>query len=349
MKKSILMGVIIGTTTLSSTLYAQDVPACTDCMVNLTPQGIMGDHLHKPGEYMLSYTFMRMEMEGNRDGTTTLSPDEVITFPNPNPGPANLRVVPTEMTMDMHMLGGMMGITDKLTGMVMVNYLDNSMDHITYNMGGTQIGTFTTKSEGFGDTKIGGLYSLLKEGPHALNAKLNISLPTGSIDEEDDVLTPMGTTPTLRMPYAMQLGSGTYDLEPGLTYVHYTDTWSYGAAYNGRLHLGRNSEGYSRGDWHEVSSWLGYQFDETLGVSTSLKARHESQIDGSDDQIAAPVQTADPDNYGGEKIHLGLQAGWKFYQQNTVKAGVSVPLYQDLNGPQLEDDYSFSLRWQNSF
>jgi hypothetical protein len=349
MKTVFLWAPLMAVTLFTSTTNAQDALACTDCIVNLTPQGVMGDHLHKPGEYMLSYSFMRMEMEGNRNGTATLSPEEVIAFPNPFAPPANLRVVPTEMTMDMHMIGGMAGITDKLTGMVMVNYLDNSMDHITFNMAGTRIGNFTTKSEGFGDTKVGGIYSLTKDGANSLNAKLNLSLPTGSIKEEDDVLTPMGTRPTLRMPYAMQLGSGTYDLEPGLTYVHYTDTWSHGAAYKSRLHLGRNSQGYSRGDWHKISAWTGYQINPTLGVSASLSARHESRIDGRDDQISAPVQTANPDNYGGEKIHFGLQGGWKFYEQNTIKAGVTIPLYQNLNGPQMEDDYSFSLRWQNSF
>jgi len=67
----------------------------------------------------------------------------------------------------MHMLGGMISITDWLTGMVMVNYLDSKMDHLTFNGAGTaRIGTFTTKSSGFGDTEIGGIASLYKNGVH---------------------------------------------------------------------------------------------------------------------------------------------------------------------------------------
>jgi hypothetical protein len=350
MKKLHLSALACAMLLASTSVMAQDVPACTDCHVNLTPKGVMGDHLHKPGEYMLSYSFMRMEMDGNRNGTNKLTPQQVITFANPNAGPANLRVVPTEMTMDMHMVGGMVGITDWLTGMVMVNYLDNSMDHITFNMPGTaQIGTFTTESSGFGDTEIAGIMSLYKDGAHGVNATMGLSLPTGSIDEQDDVLAPNGTTPTLRLPYMMQLGSGTYDLKPRLTYTYLTNDWTYGAEYNARIHMGRNDEGYTRGDWHAVSTWAGYQFDEALGVSTSLSAKTEGKIDGADTQIAAPVQTADPDNYGGEKIHWGLNGAWKFHDQQTVKASLSIPLYQDLNGPQMEGDYSFSLRWQNSF
>ena len=40
------------------------------------PIGVMGDHLHKKGEFMLSYRFMNMKMEDNRDGTNDLSVSE---------------------------------------------------------------------------------------------------------------------------------------------------------------------------------------------------------------------------------------------------------------------------------
>ena len=350
--KTILFTALVGATALTSIATPmaadQSVPACTYCHVSVTPRGVMGDHLHKPGEYMLSYTYMRMDMGGNRIGTDSLSPSEVITHTSVTGG--SLRVVPTEMTMGMHMIGGMAGITDWLTGMIMVPYLDNKMDHITYNMMGTaQIGTFTTESSGLGDIEVAGIASLLKDGQHSVNGGLGISLPTGSIDETDDVLAPSGMRPTFRLPYAMQLGTGTYDLKPRVTYTYLSDAWVFGGSYSARLHLGRNDEGYTRGDWHEVTGWVGYQFDETLGVSTSLTARTEDKIDGQDTAITAPVQTANPDYYGGEKIKLGLDGAWKFYKQNTIKAGVSVPLYQDLNGPQMEDDYAFNLRFETAF
>ena len=48
---------------------------------------------------MFSYQFMRMKMDGNRDGTDELSPAQVRE--------QGFAVVPTEMTMDMHMLEAM--------------------------------------------------------------------------------------------------------------------------------------------------------------------------------------------------------------------------------------------------
>ncbi|PCH99618.1 MAG: alpha-amylase [Alphaproteobacteria bacterium] len=359
MKKILLTTVAAATLISATSTMAQDHSTMNMSVghhsdhesVSLAPIGVTGDHLHAKGDWMIGYSFMNMEMKGNRNGLTDdLTPEEVITFNNPHAGPANLRVVPTEMTMKMHMLGGMYGLTDDLTLMVMATVHDNSMNHTTFNMPGTaRIGTFTTNSTGLGDTQVAGMFSILDDENHTLNGRIGVSLPTGSIDEVDDVLTPMNTTPTLRLPYAMQLGSGTYDFMPGLTYTYGHGDWSFGSAYGGRIHMGRNNEGYTRGDWHELNSWVGYKASETLGFSANIKGKTEEMIKGQDTDITAPVQTADPENYGGQKIHLGLNAGYKFLEENTVKASFFVPVYQNLNGPQLEDDYSFAVRFERNF
>lgn len=366
--KKILLTTVAAATLLSTQAMAQDHSAMDHSQmdhsmhnmtmagnmhhggVNIAPNGVMGDHLHAKGDWMVSYNFMQMNMEDNRNGTNDLSLTDVLTFPNANAGPANLRVVPTKMTMDMHMLGGMVGVTDSITVMVMANYLNNEMDHVTYNMAGNaEVGRFTTNSKGFGDTQVAALFSLWEQGSHKLNGQIGLSLPTGSIEEEDSVLTPMNTRPTLRMPYAMQLGSGTYDVMPGLTYTGQSGDWSYGTAYSARIHTGRNDEGYTRGNWHALNSWVGYHFTPAFGLSMNVKAKTEADIDGKDTQIAAPVQSADPKNYGGEKIHLGFNVGYKFAGENTIKTSVELPVYQNLNGPQLQDDYNFAVRFQRGF
>ncbi len=123
------------------------------------PIGVMGEHMHKKGEGMLSYRAMRMEMDGNRIGSDSVSPETIATtVPNRFFGrpmqPPTLRVVPTRMTMDMHMFGMMYAPTNNLTLMAMVNYIEKEMDHVTFRgpRGTTRRGTFTTKSEGIGDT-----------------------------------------------------------------------------------------------------------------------------------------------------------------------------------------------------
>lgn len=106
------------------------------------PIGVMGVHLMRPGEVMLSYRYMSMAMDGNRTGT-----DSVNT---PLPG---YMVSPLSMDMDMHMFTAMYAPSRKLTMMVTLPYASVSMDHLV-NMSGAN---FTTESAGVGDVKLGQL------------------------------------------------------------------------------------------------------------------------------------------------------------------------------------------------
>ena len=115
--------------------------------IDHAPIGVMADHTHDRGEWMLSYRVMQMEMQGSRDGTSPISPEETVTsVANPfagQPGqPPTLRVVPTEMSMTMHMLGVMYAPTERVTLMAMFNVIDQEMDHTTFlgGMGTTELG-----------------------------------------------------------------------------------------------------------------------------------------------------------------------------------------------------------------
>ncbi|MGJ8668894.1 MAG: hypothetical protein ACSHXK_05320 [Oceanococcus sp.] len=309
------------------------------------PIGVMGDHLHKKGEWMLSYRYMRMQMEDNYNGTDKQSNDSIATsepnrFANPPMMPPTLRVVPTDMSMDMHMLGGMYAPSDAVTMMLMLPYIEKSMDHITYQggMGTNQLGGFTTETSGFGDAKLSALIRLCGCAGELTHATIGASFPTGSIDERDEILTPMNMRPSPVLPYPMQLGSGTYDLLTGLTHNRRIEAWSLGAQYAGTWRLGRNSEEYSLGDIHALSVWTSYQFQPVLSVSLRLKGQYQGKIDGMDARIMAPVQSADPDRQGGKRIDAGLGlnlAGQDGLRGHRLALEFLLPLYQDLNGPQL--------------
>ncbi len=320
------------------------------------PIGVMGDHMHKAGEFMLSYRFMRMDMEGNRIGTDEVSPEQIVTtVANPHAGPPTLRVVPLDMTTDMHMFGAMYAPTDWLTLMGMGSYLKKEMDHVTFQgmMGTTRLGEFTTKTSGIGDTRLSGLIGIYDDAMHHVHLNAGISLPTGSIDETDDVLAPTGMRPVLTLPYPMQLGSGTYDLLPGITYSGKTDKFAWGAQYAGTVRIGDNDANYALGDQHEVTAWGGYLWTSALRTTVRLKGRTIGRIDGMDARITAPVQTADPNNQGGERIDLSFginlagQSG--FLRGHRIAFEIGTPIHQDLNGPQMETDFFFLIGWQFAF
>lgn len=323
------------------------------------PVGVMGDHMHDQGEFMLSYRFMHMDMQGNRTGTTSMDADTIVTsIPNRFFGrptqPSTLRIVPTRMRMQMHMFGAMYAPTRWLTLMAMGMYVEKEMDHITY-MGGkgtARRGNFKVKTDGIGDTRLSGLIRINDDGIHSFHLNAGISFPTGSNTKTHEVLTPLGTRPTVRVPYAMQMGSGTYDLMPGITYNGHLDQWYWGGQYMGTFRTG-DDNGYSLGDRHTLSAWLNYQWQPFVSTALRLQFDTLGTIDGMDPMIAGPVQTADPGNYGGDELKLNLginlmgQSGGLAGQRLAVEA--SVPLYRDLNGPQMETDWTVMAGWQYAF
>ena len=326
------------------------------------PIGVMADHRHKKGEVMLSYRYMNMDMDGSRDGTTSLSPETIATtVANPFAGqtgqPPTLRVVPTSMTMEMHMAGAMYGVTDRLTVLAMGSYVSKSMDHTTFQggMGTDVLGEFTTESEGFGDTTLGAIYGL-DDGTnprHQLNLNLAISLPTGSITETDEVLAPNGATPTLRLPYPMQIGTGTYDLKPGMTYRDSNGKVGWGGQAMFVIPLGKNSEGYRRSARTELTAWVSYEPENWVSLSSRVKHSNQGEIVGQDAEIVAPVQTADPANQGGNVTELlfgvNLLGQTGALKGHRLALEYGIPLHRDLNGPQLETDSMVTVGWQKAF
>ncbi len=328
------------------------------------PIGVMGDHSHDAGEIMFSYRFMHMDMGGSRIGTDTITPDQTVTtVPNRFFGapmqPPTLRIVPTDMRMDMHMFGAMYAPTDWVTLMAMGSYVAKEMDHVTYQggMGTTVLGGFTTDPQGFGDTTVGALFPLSKDddnmgGDHEIVARAAVSLPTGSTTQTDQILTPMGGTPTVRLPYPMQLGSGTYDLKPAITYRGNEGALGWGAQYNATIRLGDNDRGYALGDIHEATAWISYEPAHWISFSGRVAARTTGAVEGIDPNIVGPVQTANPDFHGGERIDLffGVTlAAQGDLDGQRLAIEVGAPVHQDLNGPQMDTNWTLTVGWQGTF
>ena len=299
------------------------------------PIGVMGDHLMREGEIMLSYRYMNMDMEGNRTGTDRV--DVPLT---------DYMVSPTSMTMDMHMLGAMYAPSDRLTLAVMLPFTSISMDHIR-NMDGL---AFTTESSGIGDVKLAALYGLYARPGRDLIFNFAISAPTGSIDETDD--TPMMAN--AHLPYPMQLGSGTWDIIPGLTWVQLYDSWSWGAQGLYTLRTGSNDNGYTLGNKLNLSAWVAKKVAQSTSLSFRLNGLDWDNIDGSDNKLLlmpGMVPTADPNLRGGTRVDalVGINFVTPGLKSLRLAAEAGAPVYQDLDGPQLETDLVFTLGAQFTF
>ena len=308
------------------------------------PIGVKGDHLHKAEEWMFSYRYVQMNMKGNLDGSNSRSAAE-ITGTMMSPGP--YMVAPLKMSMEMHMLGAMYAPNNTITFMAMLPFVNKEMDLVT-RMGAE----FTTKTSGLGDLKVGALLDAFYSADrhHRIHVNLGLSLPTGSIDERDD-------TPAMakaKLPYGMQLGSGSYDLLPGLTYQAYSVNYNWGAQVLATIRTDNNDNGYRLANRYEASVWIARSWLSSL--SSSLRLSHTSwgNIKGSDPDLnPMMVPTADTSAQGGERTDIAVGVNYLFergaLKGQRLAVEYSAPVYQKLDGPQMEMQNAITLGWQYAF
>ncbi len=316
------------------------------------PISVMGDHTHDAGEFMLSFRHMRMEMNDlYKADDRRLPPNLMQAY--------SYAMMPTSMTMEMEMLGGMYAPTDSTTLMFMLPYIENNMDMLMA-MPGAMSGVTTgadmpmemaansvsvkssMKSSGIGDLKLGVLHNLYDEAGRRVHLNMAVSVPTGSIDEEGDN--------NQQLPYRMQLGSGTYDLLPGITYAAQYEGFSWGAQAQATFRLDKNDNDYRLGNRFLGQAWIQKPVYRYVAVSARLAWEKWGNINGEDEQLN-PMMTplADPGMQGGSRSSAGLGASAVLPAGNRLALEYNKVLEQNLDGPQLGVDDSLMLAWQFSF
>ncbi len=286
--------------------------------------------MHEAGEWMFSYRYMFMNMDGLRQGRDNISAARALT--------QGYMMAPEDMQMQMHMLGAMYAPSDNLTLMAMVNYISNDMKMVNAMGMHSEM-----SSEGFGDLSIGALFRLYESEASRLHAGISVIAPTGSTDETGAMM--MGMMPrTMTLPYGMQLGSGTWGLKPSLTYLGQEGGFSWGAQATAAIYLGENDNDYRLGNRIEGSLWAGYQFTESFSTTMRLSAQSWGSINGEHDEIMNPMMSTltDTANSGGQKVDAFIGAAYQF-SAFTVSAEFGQTLWQDLEGTQLGYDWSLNL------
>lgn len=323
------------------------------CEADQTPAGIMISHVHEKGEFMLSYRFMPMGMSGMQDGTSSVSDDVVFQ---------KYLMSSSTMRMDMHMLMGMYGITSQLTAMAMVHYNVNSMamtmmpgtEH-THVMNGVVMEDeqvdMTMRTSGFGDTKLYLLYGLLNSMQHHVAAAAGLSMPTGNIYEKGD---DKSMYPNQRYPYAMQLGSGTWDLLPCVSYLYQQGKFAASTQVSAVIRTGQNSVGYTLGNEISSNTWVAFRFLKAVSASLRLEATSAGTIKGKDKTLYSYTEpSANPKNYGGERVVAYAGASYLFQRgiltNNKLSLEYGTPFYQNLNGPQMPVQFVLNASWSYVF
>ena len=325
-----------------STVYAHE--ASVSKPDDHAPLGVSGDHLHKKGSFMIGYKFDRKSSDGLLDGTKEVSPADIV-----NSG--RYGEIHTDMTMDMHMLDIMYGVTDDLTLMVMPQYMQMDMTHFTTHGGGHQ---HAHKTEGFGDTQVVALYSLVNQnhsnGSHKLHANLGVSVPTGAYNEtfrdHHNTLYPM--------PYDMQFGTGTYDPIVGLTYTGTSGDWSWGAQTLNEIRVYENDDNWRAGNKYNLTFWGARNITDFASLSLRLDGEARDDVSGRHPNLPiTAIGGANPDETGYRRVDANV--GLNFLVPTGVLAGnrlgveFGMPVYVRTDGAQLKRDYRVTAGWQYAF
>lgn len=311
--------------------------------MDMNSVAVLDGHQHKAGMWMFSYSYMNSLMQNNYSGITKVSDQSIFE---------KYIMSPINMRMDIHMLTGMYGVSNKLSLMVMLNYnyrnMDMKMLSGQMNMGmGSPSMTMKSTSRGLGDTKVSSRYNLVSTKGHSLTADVGLSLPTGSINKtEKDDLTRYGE----KQVYMMQTGSGTFDLLPGITYSYRKTTYTLGAQATAVIHPYYNRQGYKLGNEFSVSAWSAYEWLKNTSVYLRLNYNMSGQIQGADPGISTPLEpAADTKNYGGSLLKGFFGMAYFFHDgflKNTkIAAEFGLPVYQNFNGIQIATSYNSMISW----
>jgi len=340
-----------------NTAYAQPTP------VDLTELGLeeilampivaTGDEsepveLTSRNRFRFGYEYVQARFEHYQDGTDRLSVADVFA--------AGFPVVPARITQEAHLFKIGYQLNDRTSLNLQVPYIRQS----TFHFGDTsrlapQFGEFTIDTQGLGDTLLSTSYVVWTRGRHALVLDGGFSFPTGAIDMLGR--TPRNANQDTLVPYTMQLGSGTVDFKPAITYIGSSDWLEWGTRAQGTVRLGKNYRDYSLSDRFALRNWVTLTTYKTFQPSLRLATEIWTQIHGADTDLFVPTPTGpftpapvtDPELFGGEKVSVGFGVRIPFrkgfLRGQSVDLDASVPVYQSLNGPQPGEEWRFGISW----
>ena len=113
--------------------------------------------------------------------------------------------------------------------------------------------------------------------------------------------------------------------------------------------IGKNYRGYSVSHDFRVNTWLSQLLTDNLAISARLENRWLTNFNGADPQSPNGVISTNVESFrGGYTLNLGLGV-MALYEGHLLNVELVPRLYQDVNGIQLETDWSLIASWSKGF
>lgn len=316
------------------------------------PAGVMFAHMmNSADDIMVGYRYMYANQSGGMyQGRHAAGDSAVLNYAC---GTTSCISRPTEMGMHMHMLDLMYAPTDWLNLMLMPQLMDMNMslEQLPGAVAETAHGS-GHESHGLGDTLMVAMVKVFDAPGHHVHAGVGVSAPSGDVDV---TLDGRDEPDSELQDYGMQLGSGTWDFKPSLTYTGQIGDWSWGAQLSGTKRLqDRNPSGYALGDMFQATAWGGYSVSTWLSATLRGIYTDQGKIRGAFNRISSSGATVDsPANYGGKFWDVGFGLNLNVPDGAMAGHNFSVewqqPVADKFNGFQLEREGVLSATWNYAF
>ncbi|WP_077340711.1 transporter [Pseudocolwellia agarivorans] len=298
--------------------------------IDVFPGTVLDTHIHQKNDMMFALYQSYSEMDSLGRETKNISINDTLS---------QYMVSPTHMSMRMTMFHAMYAYSDNLTFAFMTHFMDMSMKHVT-----RMKQEFTTQSQGIGDSAIT-LNYLFNESHNGKNHWImhtSFIIPTGSIDEK-------GTTPLgyVQLPYAMQLGQGSYQLKLGMDYTLSQQNYIVSANFFAQSPINTNEANYKVGDSFSANLTYLYSLTNIMSLDAHINYMWQNSISGFDERLNSNiVPTANTNNYGGKNLNINVGVSWLLPYRNKISVSYVKPIWQNIRGIQLQKNEQINLSWE---
>jgi len=280
----------------------------------------------------IAYSWERIQSRGLRVGNDHVSPEFVLA---PPPDGLGFARTPRSLEVTVHTFEVAYAPHPRVTLIAQLPFIQKELE--TRDGGGLHR---QDQTEGVGDVGFVLLVPFIRKGQESSQVHVGFDAPTGAIRRGGD---------QRRLPYPSQIGNGTWDLEWGWTYRGAWNRLSWGGQATGRHPMGRNGLKYREGSHFAGTVWGAAGIVEGLGLSFRMKWEKQNNFEGFDRSLRPAEDPSENGKLrGGEHITLypGVSLELPLLGGQRISVEVGVPVYQRLDGPQLERDWSVKTAWQ---
>ncbi len=187
----------------------------------------------------------------------------------------------------------------------------------------------TSHDQGIGDLRVLARYSGF-DPQRSTGIEFGLKLPTGRFTDTFERGPQQGAV----VDRGLQLGTGTTDALLGVYHFDaFSADWGYFA--HALLQVPLNSrENFKPGTGLNLNAGLRYTANETFVPQLQVNARIEKREQGAN---------ADVDNSGATLVYLSPGVTWNLSRRFSAYAFAQAPLYQRVNGLQIESKWSGSV------